>query len=231
MPDPTVLAESPEAKIARLEAEVSALRAASPTGKALVPAALVPYVLGLLAIVGALLFAGAGSPPMLPVLTPYMGQLGVLELVLFTLLGASPGLRRAIPMALVLVLALPMLSGCATIDRAGPKIVDCFAQECVDAGRELAPDIAAALARPAGQIPAALDTLKAQAVAKGGTSLLEALGCSLVAILGEMSAGSAPPPLAFAGTVPPDELQVKAKIGRQWLDQQGMRFQWSTREP
>jgi hypothetical protein len=83
----------------------------SPTGVAIIPARVVPYILALLAIVGALIGLGMGTPPALPVLVPAVPYLQAGSVVLLALLGATPGLRRAAVVVLC-VASVSLLAAC-----------------------------------------------------------------------------------------------------------------------
>lgn len=191
----------------------------SPTGQPLVPARVVPYLLFILAVVGAVLVADLELPARV------VTGLKLAEIALLAALGASPGLRRAAPLALLL-LVLPM-SGCAWWQRSEPRVVDCFSDACAQAAPGFAADLSHALSDSA-TVDVRLDALKAQTLARGGATLLDALGCALLAMVEEMSAGSAPPAMGWR-PVEPDALQVRARIGRAWLDRQGLTLKRTVR--
>jgi len=77
----------------------------SPTGVAIIPAKIVPYLLAGLALLGALIGLGMGTPPVLPVLVPAVPYMQKAVAILTVVLGLTPGLRKAAPMVL-LALAL-----------------------------------------------------------------------------------------------------------------------------
>ena len=74
---------------------------ASPTGAAIIPAKIVPYLLAVIAVLGALIGLGVGDHPVLPALGPLEGYMQALAAVLGVLLGVTPGLRRAVPVLLL----------------------------------------------------------------------------------------------------------------------------------
>jgi len=118
----------------------------SPTGTPLVPSWLVPYILIALAVVGALIVGGEGSPPMVAPLAKVGGYLKVTELVLLALLGSSPGLRRPMVTLLVccsfLCFGLASLEGCAHVTPNGQRAIDCATSNA--GSLEHAPEIIAA---------------------------------------------------------------------------------------
>lgn len=122
--------------------------ATSPTGVAIVPAKVVPYLLGALAVLGVLIGLGAGTSPTIPRLVPAEPYLQGLASILTVLLGLTPGLRK---LAMILLLpAATSLSGCAWWQRTEPKLVDCAEQTLASSLPDVVVEVGAAINNPDG---------------------------------------------------------------------------------
>ena len=139
----------------------------SPTGAPFVPAKVVPYILGALAVVGVLLGAaldpdGASGPTLaaIPALTPYVGCLSALEALLFAALGASPGLRKVVPLVLVAALALP---GCVHLKEIGRATLDCSTAALAKGSGEILGTVLDVIAGPSDKWRDDLDMLALKA--------------------------------------------------------------------
>jgi hypothetical protein len=135
MPDEIVVvpAATPEAKAEKLEKELGV----SPTGTAIIPAKVVPYLLAVLAVLGALIGMGVGEHPVLPALAPAEGYLQAAAAVITALLGLTPGLRRAV--VVLLCLGAISMSGCAWWQKTGPKLATCAVKAVSDQVPALVP--------------------------------------------------------------------------------------------
>jgi hypothetical protein len=153
---------------------------ASPTGVAVIPAKVVPYLLTVLAVLGSLIALGVGDAPVLPILRPAEPYMQALAAVLTALLGLTPGLRRA-AVVLLCVGSLSM-TGCLHLKPGGEaKLIACGTSALQSEVVGVMPDVVEAISGGPVDWQPQLDAVIARV---GGAAL-----CALAVLIANLEVG------------------------------------------